>query len=313
MATRPRPVVFDSTAGPRPNFPANINPSPSAIPSSITIELEGLSTPASKLRRGDGGLRSTQMYAHGGTAAHFRQLLIRLMGTGCGDGATLQISPAHYPGRFNNFFTRLACWTLDIHPNWSDIFASDDGICVNSTIITRAVGTGAVSHTPLRPAPRPRRKRDRSATQEALLQAALRLFATKGYEPTTTREIAASAGCAEGLIQRYFTGKAGLLAALVEYRITKEVADLSHQVRPAPNLQQEFLQLVNWEVERMWGNRDFLRVFIPRAVVDPEVAAMMNHAVILVRAKAVLKRLKQYRVCGKLPRRNSKRWLSRWG
>jgi AcrR family transcriptional regulator len=208
---------------------------------------------------------------------------------------------ANYPARFNNFFTRLARWTLDIHPNWSDIFASNDGIWVNSTVITRAVGPAGVSKTLLRPAPRPRRKRDRSATQEALLQAALRLFAAKGYEPTTTREIAASAGCAEGLIQRYFTGKAGLLAALVEYRITKEVVDLSHKVRPAPSPRQEFLQLVNWEVERMWGNRDFLRVFIPRAIVDPEVAAMMNHAVISVPAKAVVKRLKQYRVCGKLP------------
>ena len=63
----------------------------------------------------------------------------------------------------------------------------------------------------------PNRKRDRAGKQKALLQAALRLFATKGYEVTTTREIAAAAGCAEGLIHRYFKGKAGLLTALVEY------------------------------------------------------------------------------------------------
>jgi len=148
----------------------------------------------------------------------------------------------------------------------------------------------------------PRRKRDRAGKQEALLQAALRLFASKGYESTTTREIAAAAACAEGLIHRYFSGKAGLLAALVEYRISREVGDLSHKVRPAPSPQQEFLQLVNWEVERMWEDRDFLRIFIPRAIVDPEVATVMNHAVISVRAQAVLERLKHYRVCGKLPR-----------
>ncbi len=152
------------------------------------------------------------------------------------------------------------------------------------------------------PAPPLRRKRDRAGKQEALLQAALRLFATKGYESTTTREIAASAGCAEGLIHRYFRGKAGLLAALVEYRISKEVGDLSHKVHPAPSPQEEFLQLVNWEVERMWENRDFLRVFIPRAIVDPEVAAMMNHAVISVRAQAILARLMHYRACAKFPR-----------
>ena len=187
------------------------------------------------------------------------------------------------------------------NPQWSDTFASKVGIAVNSTISTPetrpARGTRIVF-----PPVAPPRKRNRAAKQEALLQAALRLFASKGYDPTTTREIAASAGCAEGLIHRYFKGKAGLLAALVEYRISNEVGDMRHKVRPAPTLQEEFLQLVDWEVERMWENRDFLRVFIPRAIVDPELATMMNHAVISVRAKAVRERLKHYRVCDKLPR-----------
>ena len=145
------------------------------------------------------------------------------------------------------------------------------------------------------------RKRDRAAKQEALLQAALRLFAAKGYESTTTREIAAAAGCAEGLIHRYFQGKAGLLAALVDYRVFREVLDLHHKVHPASTLQQEFLQLVKWEVERMWQDRDFLRVLIPRAIVDREVAAMMDHSVTSVRAKVVLDRLKHFHACAKLP------------
>jgi len=145
------------------------------------------------------------------------------------------------------------------------------------------------------------RKRNRAAKQEALLQAALRLFAVKGYESTTTREIAATAGCAEGLIHRYFQGKAGLLAALVDYRVAREVGDLRHKVHPASTLQQEFLQLVNWEVERMWQDRDFLRVLIPRAIVDPEVAVMMGRSVTSVRAKVVLERLKQFHACARLP------------
>jgi len=165
---------------------------------------------------------------------------------------------------------------------------------VNSTSKTRNARAAAAGKTDL--ASGLPRRRDRAGREDALLRAALRLFATKGYESTTTREIAAAAGCAEGLIHRYFKGKAGLLAALVEYRISKEVGDMSHRLRPAATLQQEFLQLVDWEVERMWRDRDFLRVFIPRAIVDPEVAAMMNHSVISVRAKAILERLKRYRL-----------------
>jgi AcrR family transcriptional regulator len=56
----------------------------------------------------------------------------------------------------------------------------------------------------IRKAPAVRRKRDRAGKQRALMMAALHLFAAKGFEATSTREIAAAAGCAEGLIHRYF-------------------------------------------------------------------------------------------------------------
>jgi AcrR family transcriptional regulator len=143
-----------------------------------------------------------------------------------------------------------------------------------------------------------KRSRDRAAKKQALIRAALGLFASKGYEVTTTREIAALAGCAEGLIHRYFAGKAGLLAAMIEHRLSKETLDSSDQLRPAHNLQDEFLQLVNREVERVWESRDFLRVFIPRAIVDPGVGTAMNKALISVRAKAILDRLKHHESCG---------------
>ncbi|MBZ5571166.1 MAG: TetR/AcrR family transcriptional regulator [Acidobacteriia bacterium] len=140
-----------------------------------------------------------------------------------------------------------------------------------------------------------RRKRDRAGKQQALIQAALRLFATKGYEATTTREIAASANCAEGLIHRYFGGKAGLLPALVEDQISKEVVDLGHRVQPAPTMEEEFIQLVVWEVERMWENREYLGVFIPRAIVDPSVRNVLHRAVLSIRVEAVAKRLRRYK------------------
>jgi AcrR family transcriptional regulator len=139
---------------------------------------------------------------------------------------------------------------------------------------------------------RPKRIRDRAAKKQALILAALGLFAAKGYEVTTTREIAAAAGCAEGLIHRYFKGKAGLLTALIECRTSKEALDLGHQLRPVPNLEDEFLQLVDREVESVWENRDFFRVFIPRAIVDPSVGSTMNKALISTRVKAISERLK---------------------
>jgi AcrR family transcriptional regulator len=148
---------------------------------------------------------------------------------------------------------------------------------------------------------RPDRTRDRAGKKQALIRAALGLFAAKGYEVTTTREVAALAGCAEGLIHRYFKGKAGLLAAIIEHRVSNEVLDVTDQLRPAHNFEDEFLQLVDREVERMWDSRDFLRVFIPRAIVDPSVGSVMNKVLISVRGKAISERLKRHETGVTLP------------
>jgi TetR/AcrR family transcriptional regulator, regulator of cefoperazone and chloramphenicol sensitivity len=149
--------------------------------------------------------------------------------------------------------------------------------------------------------PRPRRIRDRAATRRALLAAALKLFASKGYEGTTTREIAACACCAEGLIHRYFNGKAGLLAALMEYRISQEVADLAHHVLHAHSFEDEYLQLVNWAVEHMWRDREFLRVAIPRALLDRGFGQMLRRVGPYQRARAIGARLKKFTECRALP------------
>jgi len=149
--------------------------------------------------------------------------------------------------------------------------------------------------------PRPRRTRDRAAKQRALIVAALKLFATKGYEATTTREIASGAGCAEGLIHRYFRGKAGLLPALMEYRISQEVADLAEHVRPTDSFEDEYLQLVTWAVEHMWGDREFLKVAIPRALLDSGFGKVLRRTGLLRRVRAIAARLKKFKECGTLP------------
>jgi AcrR family transcriptional regulator len=65
---------------------------------------------------------------------------------------------------------------------------------------------------PEEPSPSPAR-RDGAATRQKLLRAALELFTTVGFRATTTPEIAARAGVAEGTIYRHFSGKEALLIA----------------------------------------------------------------------------------------------------
>ncbi|PLX38974.1 MAG: DUF1956 domain-containing protein [Hyphomicrobiales bacterium] len=59
-----------------------------------------------------------------------------------------------------------------------------------------------------------------AATRLALLEAALTLFGSKGYDATTTREIAAAAGANIASIAYHFGGKEGLRQACVEFIMT---------------------------------------------------------------------------------------------
>ena len=90
------------------------------------------------------------------------------------------------------------------------------------------------------------RVRNRGARERALIEAAAKLFADQGYEHTTTREIAAKAGCAEGLISRYFQGTSGLLRTIVESQIAQKP---SAPVPLSPTIQEEIRRLVEEEVQ----------------------------------------------------------------
>lgn len=62
---------------------------------------------------------------------------------------------------------------------------------------------------------RPARRRDSSATKEAFLAAAATLFADRGFDRTTVRDIADAAGANQALLFRYFGSKEALFDAAV--------------------------------------------------------------------------------------------------
>lgn len=55
-----------------------------------------------------------------------------------------------------------------------------------------------------------------AARRGQILDAAAKVFAEKGFHPTTIRDIAAEAGIADGTIYRYFENKTALLFAIFE-------------------------------------------------------------------------------------------------
>src|SRR5438067_1534743 len=67
---------------------------------------------------------------------------------------------------------------------------------------------GSVSSTPRLPASDRRRQ---------LLEGALDIFSRKGFEGTTTKEIAAAAGVTEAIIFRHFPSKQALYTAVLDF------------------------------------------------------------------------------------------------
>ncbi len=145
-----------------------------------------------------------------------------------------------------------------------------------------------------------RRPRDRKAREASLLSAAGRLFAARGYEATTTREIASCAGCAEGLISRYFKGKAGLLHALIRTHISKKQASATYSMPKGRDFEHEITQLVENEIEQIWDDREFYKAIIPAALQDGVAGPNLSQITLAMENENVVRHIKQSSHCRNL-------------
>jgi AcrR family transcriptional regulator len=144
------------------------------------------------------------------------------------------------------------------------------------------------------------RKRDKEAAKRALLDAARAVFAERGFDAATTREVAARAGLNEQLIQRYFGGKAGLLSALFERYGREEAEGACALPPPAGGLEAELASFLSFQVERTWRCRDLAKVAMDRALVDPGAAREMAETVSGCRVPALVERLEAFRARGEI-------------
>jgi AcrR family transcriptional regulator len=123
--------------------------------------------------------------------------------------------------------------------------------------------------------PRTGRRPGRSSTRQAILEAAGRLFAERGYEGATMRAIAADAGVDAALVVHFFGNKATLLAEAVhwpfepEEEMPKLLADGRRNV--GRNLVRLFVR--TWDEE---GRRNPILTLIDAATSEPQAAAMMR-------------------------------------
>jgi AcrR family transcriptional regulator len=94
-------------------------------------------------------------------------------------------------------------------------------------------------------------------TKQALLEAAMQVFAARGFDAATTREVAAKAGANEQLIQRYFGGKAGLLLAILERFGSEEQRCAGTLPPPQDSVEAEIAGFLGFHLGHGLACRDF--------------------------------------------------------
>lgn len=102
------------------------------------------------------------------------------------------------------------------------------------------------------------------STRKHILECALHLFAAKGYEGTTMRDIAAEAGCSLGLTYRYFASKEELV--LVLYRALAAELETYVSTLPSASLADRLQSTVRRQLELMAPHRDTLAALFGTAL-----------------------------------------------
>ncbi len=120
------------------------------------------------------------------------------------------------------------------------------------------------------------------ARRKQILDAAAQVFAQKGFHRATIREIARTAGIAEGTIYNYFRNKEDLLTALVG-RMAR-VDELTQQVaqRAATTSPAELLDFVLRDrFALLEQNRTPLQALLPQSLINPQVGQHFYQALTL--------------------------------
>jgi AcrR family transcriptional regulator len=121
-----------------------------------------------------------------------------------------------------------------------------------------------------------RREAQAQERRAQLLETALALFAEKGLDATTMRDLAEAAGVAQGLVYHYFRSKEELFYAVVEqYNPLPEVRKLMAALAGRPAA-EGLPELAAQGYELMRSKRLLLRVVLREALTHPGVLGRIS-------------------------------------
>jgi AcrR family transcriptional regulator len=116
-------------------------------------------------------------------------------------------------------------------------------------------------------------------TETKILQAALKLFAQRGFSGTTTRDLAQAAGVAEGTLFRHFENKKAILVAVASQGWVDILTDLLTELSEMANY-KAIGQVMQRRMLNLRKNSALMRVCFMEAQFHPELREQIQTDVI---------------------------------
>ncbi len=123
-----------------------------------------------------------------------------------------------------------------------------------------------------------------AARRTQILDAGTRVFASKGFNRATIRDVARDAGVADGTIYNYFANKTDLLFGLLDRLNDTErrPASLTQATEASvgDSFRDYFRAYLRERVEALWSNADLFRAVLPELLANPALRARYYDEVI---------------------------------
>jgi AcrR family transcriptional regulator len=116
-------------------------------------------------------------------------------------------------------------------------------------------------------------------TRTRILKAALRLFARRGYDGTTTRDLAEAADVAEGTLFRHFPNKKSILVEVATQGWVEILTDLLTELSEMGSY-KAIAQVMRRRMLHLHDNADMLRVCFMEAQFHPDLRDRIQFEVI---------------------------------
>lgn len=117
-------------------------------------------------------------------------------------------------------------------------------------------------------------------TQTRILKAARKLFARRGYDGTTTKDLAQEAGVAEGTLFRHFETKKAILIEVATQGWIEILTDLLTELSEMASY-KAIAQVMRKRMLNLHQNADLLRVCFMEAQFHPELSEKIQSDVIV--------------------------------